>query len=69
MIALYRLLSGMEKEDKGNVLVLNERETRGHRRTLKTTTSRKNIKKFSLPYKRNIEACNGLKGEVEIFMT
>lgn len=63
MIALYRLLSGMEKLDREHLFIMNERETRGHGRKLKVTTCRRDIKKFSFPH-RSIEAWNGLEGEV-----
>ena len=63
MIAMFRLINGLEKLDREDLLVLNERDTRGHGRKLRPTTCRRDIKRFSFPH-RSIRIWNGLKGEV-----
>ena len=65
MIALYRLVNGMEQLDREDLLVFSERDTRGHGRKLRSTTCRRDVKKFSFPH-RSIKLWNGLEDKVVV---
>ena len=59
---MYRVSKGLEKIDRDDLFVWNDR-TRGHEKKLKRTTCKRDIKKYSFPYRR-IEAWNKLDAEV-----
>ena len=63
LIAIYRVMSGMEKMDREDLCMWNERVSRGHGRKLKMATCRRDVKKYSFPH-RSVEAWNSLDIEV-----
>ena len=48
LIAVYRASKDLEKIDRDDLLVWNDRNTRGHKKKLKRTTCKRN-KKIQLP--------------------
>ncbi len=62
LIALYRIQEGLEKLDREDLVEHDERETRGNSKKLKKGICRRDVKKFSFPY-RSIATWNGLKEE------
>ena len=62
LIALYRIQEGLEKLDREDLVEHEGRETRGNSKKLKKGVCRRDIKKFSFPY-RSIAVWNGLKEE------
>ena len=62
LIALYRIQEGLEKIDREDLVVRDGMETRGNSKKLKRSVCRRNIKKYSFPY-RSIPAWNGLDEE------
>ena len=62
LIALYRTLGGLEKMDRDDLVVRDERNTRGHGRKIKVNACRRDIKKYSFPH-RCIQTWNGLDQE------
>ena len=63
LIAVYRSRNGLEKFDKDDLMVWDNRVTRGHGMKLKKSTSRRDVKKFSFP-QRCVEVWNALDEEV-----
>ncbi len=61
LIALYRMQEGLEKVDREDLrsVVRDKMETRGNSKKLKKSICRRDIKKYSFPY-RSITAWNGL---------
>ncbi len=51
LITLYKYMQGIECLDRENVLVKDESELRDHDKKLKKTRCRKDIKKYSFPYR------------------
>ena len=60
---MYRASEGFEKIDREDLFVWDNRNTMGHEKKLKRTTCKRDIKKYSCPY-RSIEAWS--KHEVEL---
>ena len=56
-------MEGVEKLDRDDLIVRDERATRGHRKKLKKSVCRRDIKKYSFPH-RTVEAWNALNGKV-----
>ena len=63
LITVYKHMVGMEKLDRDDWIVWDEGEQRGHGKKLKKTRCRKDIKKFSFPY-RCVDDWNKLSEEV-----
>ena len=63
LIAMFRLTEGLEKLDREDLIVRDERTTRGHGKKLKKGVCRRDIKKHSFPY-RTIEVWNALDREI-----
>ena len=63
LIAMYRLIKGIDKLDRYDLLIMNERDTRGHGKKIKPSTCRRDTKKFSFPH-RSIKLWNEQKEEV-----
>lgn len=63
LIAIYRVMIGMEKMDREDLCMWNERMSRGHGKKLKMATYRRDVKKYSFPHRR-VEAWNSLDVEV-----
>ena len=63
LITVYKQMVGMERLDRDDWIVWDEREQRGHGRKLKRTRCRKDIKKYSFPY-RCVDDWNKLSKEV-----
>ncbi len=59
LVALYRMQEGLEKLDREVLVVCDRMETRGNSKKLKKGICRRDIKKYSFPY-RSITAWNGL---------
>ena len=51
LIAVYRSVNGIEQLDREDLLVFSERDTRGHGRKLRSTTCRRDVKKFSFKHR------------------
>ena len=49
LIAMYRILSGFEKMDHGDLVVKDMRSVRKHGRKVKMSVCTKDIKKYSFP--------------------
>ncbi len=62
LIALYRIQEGLEKLDREDLVQHDVRETRGNSKKLKKGICRRDVKKFSFPY-RSVAIWNGLKEE------
>jgi len=62
LIALYRIQEGLEKLDRDDLVVRDRSVTRGNSKKLKKSVCRRDIKKYSFPY-RSITAWNGLDEE------
>ena len=63
MIEMFKIVKGMEKLDREDLISRDEGITRGHRFKLKKTRCLKDVKKDSFPY-RCIDVWNGLDEEV-----
>ena len=63
MIAIFRIMKGIEDLDRDDLVTWDTRDTRGHGRKIKKVTYRRNVKKNSFPH-RAIEMWNGLSSEV-----
>jgi len=63
VIAVYRARKGVDKVDREDLFVWDQRDTRGYGKKLKRTTCRRDTKKYSFPY-RSIEILNNLDAEV-----
>ena len=63
LIAVYRLMNGMEKVDNQDLVTWDKRDTRGYGKKIKKATCRMNIKKYSFPY-RIVETWNSLERDV-----
>ena len=61
--AVYRASEGLEKIDREDLFVRQDRTTRGHENKPKRTTCKSDMNKYSFPY-RSIEAWNKLDAEV-----
>ena len=65
LIAVYKLLNGMDKTDM-NILSKEEAAyTRGHKKKLKKGRYLNNTKKYSFPH-RSIDTWNSLKEVIEV---
>ena len=62
-IAVYRVSKYLEKIDRNDLFVWDDRTTRGQKKKLKRTTCKRDIEIYSFP-NRNIEASNKLHVEV-----
>ena len=62
MIAICRLMMKKDYLDRDDLLVWDTWETRGHRRKLKKSTCRRDIKMKSFP-QRSVDTWNGLDKE------
>ena len=73
LIPVYRVIKGLQKLGRENLLIWNTRDTRGHKTKLKKDNGRRDINKFSL-LQGCVEAWNGLEkgivhaGTVHAFM-
>ena len=56
-IVVYRFSKGLEEISREDIFVWDDRNARGHEKKLKKTTCKRDIKKYSFPY-RCIEAWN-----------
>ena len=63
LITLYRILSGLEKLDRNDLVVRDSGVTRGHGKKLKKAACRRDIKKNSFP-QRSVEIWNALEEDV-----
>ena len=64
LISLYKFTSGIDKLDRNDLVEIERtRELRGHRKKLKKGICRRDIKKYSFPY-RSVEIWNGLSKEI-----
>lgn len=63
LITLYKYMKGIEWTDRENLLVKDEGERRGHGKKLKKTRCRKDVKKYSFPY-RCVDEWNRLDREI-----
>ncbi len=63
LITLYKYVQGIDCTDRDNFLVKDEGELRGHDKKLKKTRCRKDIKKYSFPY-RCVDEWNKLDREI-----
>ena len=63
LIALYRILSGFDKLDRGDLVIRDFSSTRGHEKKVKRAACRKDIKKNSFP-QRTVGIWNELEKEV-----
>ena len=54
-MAVYRASKDLKKIDRDDLLVWDDRTTKGHKKKLIRTTSKRNIKKYSFPYTRSIK--------------
>ena len=68
MIAIFRIMKGIEDLDRDDLVTWDTRDTRGHGRKIKKVTYRRNVKKNSFPH-RAIEMWNGLSSEVVLSET
>ena len=50
-IAVYRASKDLEKIDKDDLFVWDDRTTRGHENKLQKTTCKRDIRKYSFPYR------------------
>ncbi len=62
LIALYRIQEGLEKLDRENLVEREVRESRGNSKNLKKSACRRDVKKYSFPY-RSKAVWNRLKEE------
>ncbi len=62
LIELYRMQEGLEKLNREDIVVRDRIETRGNSKKLKKSVWRRDIKKYSFPY-RSITTWNGLDME------
>ena len=62
LIALYRIMEGLEKMDRDDLVVQDESNTRGHGRKIRVSACRRDIKKYSFPH-RCVPTWNGLNHE------
>lgn len=62
LIALYRILGGLEKMDRDDLVIRDVSNTRGHIKKIKVSACRRDIKKYSFPH-RCITTWNGLSQE------
>lgn len=63
LIAIYRVMMGMEELDREDLINWDTRDTRGHGKKIRWDSYRRDFKKNSFPY-RAIEVWNGLQKEV-----
>ena len=63
LITMYKLVHGLEKLDREDLITRDEGRTRGHSYKLRKIKGLKDVKKFSFP-NRSLEAWNSLKEEV-----
>ncbi len=63
LIAVYRVMNSLEKLDRDDLVIGEERSLRGNGRRLRKATCSRDIKKKSFP-QRCVEAWNGLGSEV-----
>ena len=63
LIAMFRLIEGIDKYDRDDLIVRDEGTTRGHRKKLKKGTCRRDVKKYSFPH-RITDTWNALDKEV-----
>ncbi len=54
MTALYRIQEGLEKLDREDLVECEGRETRGNSKKLRKRVCRRNVKKFSFPYRSTV---------------
>ena len=62
LIALYRMQEGLEKLDREDLVVHDRSGTRGNSKKLKKSVCRRDVKKYSFPY-RSVSTWNGLDEE------
>ena len=60
---MYRGMKGIDKIDKRDLFVWDERDTRGHNKKLKKTRCLRDVKKYSFPY-RCIDVWKNLPEEI-----
>ena len=63
LIAMYRILSGIEKLDRDDIVVRDRRSVRKHGKKVKMSVCNKDIKKYSFP-QRIVGTWNGLEKEI-----
>ena len=66
LITIYKLVNGLEKTDRRDLLLRGEREAgymRGHKKKLRKGSCLKYTKKFSFPH-RSIDTWNGLNEQI-----
>ena len=63
LIAIYRVMKGIEELDRDDLITWDTRVTRGHGKKIKRDFYRRDMKKNSFPH-RVLEAWNGLQSEV-----
>ncbi|XP_063860687.1 uncharacterized protein LOC135101043 [Scylla paramamosain] len=63
LIAIYKAYEGVEEMDWSNLMVWDTWDTRGHGKKLKRSACRRDIKKYSFPY-RSIDVRNSLDEEI-----
>ena len=68
LITVYKVMKGMGKIDKEDLFSWDTRATRGHGVKLKKTNCRRDIKKYSFPY-RTVDAWNSLDKDTVLAKT
>ena len=63
MIEMFKIVKGMERLDREDLLQGAEGRIRGHMHKMRKTVCLKDVKKHGFPYRR-IDDWNGLKNEV-----
>ncbi|MPC90784.1 hypothetical protein E2C01_085785 [Portunus trituberculatus] len=63
LIAVYRVMNGLEKLDREDSIIWDTSDTRGYGKKLRKNNCWRNTKKFSFP-QRCVEVWNGLNKRV-----